>query len=115
MSRISRQLSRQGQGEPRTPPILPYSRRPLETTETEPFIFLSSTSTCEPSRRSLALPFDMLRGMMLALLVASEAFQKKSSRHEMMRELLSAAQEAVVDELMRQHDDFNLEPPGGRA
>lgn len=69
------------QNEPRTPPILPYSRRSLETTETEPFICLSSTSTCEASRRSLEQPFDMLRGMMLALFVASEAFQNKGSRH----------------------------------
>lgn len=55
----------------------------------------------------------MLRGMMLALFVASEAFQEKNSRHEMMRALSPAAQEAVVDELMRQHDDVHQEVRDG--
>lgn len=53
--------------------------------------------------------FDMLRGMMLALFVASDAFTDKDSRHEIMRALPPAAQEAVVDELMRQHDDVHAE------
>lgn len=53
--------------------------------------------------------FDMIRGMMLALLVASETFKEKGSRHELMRALSPAAQEAVVDELMRQHDDVHQE------
>lgn len=53
--------------------------------------------------------FDMLRGMMLALLVASETFKEKDSRHEFMRALSPAAQEAVVDELMRQHKDVHKE------
>lgn len=96
-----------------TPPILPYPRRSLETTETQLFIGLSSTSTCEPSRRSLEPPFDMLRGMMLALFVASDAFQEKDSRHQLIRALSPAAQEAVVDKLMRQHNDVHEEVRDG--
>lgn len=50
---------------------------------------------------------------MLALFVASEAFQKKNSRHQLMRALSPVAQEAVVDELMRQHDDVHQEVSDG--
>ncbi|KAG6358496.1 hypothetical protein INS49_014380 [Diaporthe citri] len=57
--------------------------------------------------------FNMLRGMMVALFVASDAFNGKDSRHELMRALSPAAQEAVVDELMRQHDDVHQEVRDG--
>lgn len=57
--------------------------------------------------------FDKLRGMMLALFVASEAFQEKESRHAMMAALSPAAQEAIVDELMRQHKDVHDEVRDG--
>jgi len=49
--------------------------------------------------------FDALRGVMVALFVVSGDFQNKETRDAMMRALPADARVAVVDELIRQHDN----------
>lgn len=46
-----------------------------------------------------------LRGVMLAMLVNSGHFTEDARRHELMASLPADAQQAVVDEFMRQHRD----------
>ncbi|KAI7781808.1 hypothetical protein LA080_014298 [Diaporthe eres] len=49
--------------------------------------------------------FDNLRRIMVAMLVESENVEDDTSRHELMPSLPADAQQAIVDELMRQHRD----------
>lgn len=53
--------------------------------------------------------FANLRGIMVAMLVASSSIQDDASRHELMPSLPADAQQAIVDELMRQHRDVKEE------
>lgn len=56
-----------------------------------------------------------LRGIMLAMLVDSGHFKEAARRHELMASLPADAQQAVVDELMRQHRDVLSEISSGGA
>ncbi|KAG8169369.1 hypothetical protein KVR01_000114 [Diaporthe batatas] len=57
--------------------------------------------------------WDALRGVMLALFVASDSIQDAASRHATMPRLPVSAQMAIVDEILRQRDDARIELRSG--
>lgn len=57
--------------------------------------------------------FAKLRGLMVAMLVASDIVQEDTRRHELMLALPADAQQAIVDEIMRQHRDLKHEIQDG--
>ncbi|KAG6361399.1 hypothetical protein INS49_009626 [Diaporthe citri] len=68
----------------------------------EDFMFWWNETDARPS-------FANLRGIMVAMLVESGNIQDDTSRHELMPLLPADAQQAIVDELMRQHRDVKYE------
>lgn len=72
----------------------------------ETFIFWWNETDDRPS-------FANLRAIMVAMLVESDNVQRASLRHELMPCLPHDAQQAVVDEIMRQHRDLKDEVENG--
>lgn len=68
----------------------------------ETFLFWWNETDGRPS-------FAKLRGLMVAMLVASDIVQEDTRRHELMLALPADAQQAIVDEIMRQHRDLKYE------
>lgn len=68
----------------------------------ETFLFWWNETDGRPS-------FANVRGLMVAMLVESGNIQEDARRHELMLALPADAQQAVVDEIMRQHKDFKNE------
>lgn len=68
----------------------------------ETFLFWWNETDGRPS-------FANLRGIMVAMLVESGNVREDIRRHELMPSLPADAQQAIVDEIMRQHQDLKSE------
>lgn len=67
----------------------------------------------QPPRQARCPSFRNLRSIMVTMLVESGTIQDNTSHHELIQTPAADAQQAIVDEIMRQHKDMKREVKEG--